>query len=191
MSLKEILYNIKILNKYEYMDDLFNTIQMKSLLWQMRIKFKHDENIQDLFQSVIKEFIIKNYEYTNEFTEEKFIIYLKNALPNRLNRKLNQWRFQANTISFDFLDNLLDNGADISTNEIVKEDFSDLETDKMDLNNALKTLTERQMQVISMIFYEGYNEIEISNMLKISQQRVNKIKKQSINKLKKYLTRGC
>ncbi|MBH0176239.1 sigma-70 family RNA polymerase sigma factor [Fictibacillus sp. 23RED33] len=54
------------------------------------------------------------------------------------------------------------------------------------LENALRTLTEKQRKIILLNVVYKYKDIEIANALNITQQAVSKSKKQGLLKLRRY-----
>ena len=59
--------------------------------------------------------------------------------------------------------------------------------DEILLTDALKTLTEREKRILSLRFFEGKTQVEVSNEIGISQAQVSRIEKGAIEKVKKHL----
>ena len=59
--------------------------------------------------------------------------------------------------------------------------------DEILLTDALKTLTEREKRILSLRFFEGKTQVEVSNEIGISQAQVSRIEKGAIEKVKKNL----
>ena len=52
------------------------------------------------------------------------------------------------------------------------------------LENGLSLLTQREQEVISLYYIEGYKDEEIAKIYGVCQQSVNESRKKGINKLK-------
>lgn len=68
--------------------------------------------------------------------------------------------------------------------KIFEEDI--FETSEENLLLALKSLTEKQLQIIKLLELENFTESEAAKLLNISQQGVHKSKASAIKKLKKF-----
>lgn len=58
---------------------------------------------------------------------------------------------------------------------------------KLFAKNILNSLNDREYQIIYLYYWEGYNQREISNMLKLSPSNVRQIHSRAIKKIRKYL----
>lgn len=68
--------------------------------------------------------------------------------------------------------------------KIFEEDI--FETSEENLLLALKSLTEKQLQIIKLLELENFTESEAAKLLNISQQGIHKSKASAIKKLKKF-----
>lgn len=50
----------------------------------------------------------------------------------------------------------------------------------IELKQTLKTLTDKQQKVIKLLFFYGYSESEVANILHISKQAVNRLKNSAL-----------
>lgn len=57
----------------------------------------------------------------------------------------------------------------------------------IDLENAIKELTQKQQEAIKLIFFKGYTQEEAAHILNIKQQSFNDRLNNAFKKLKKYL----
>ena len=60
--------------------------------------------------------------------------------------------------------------------------------EKIDLEEGYKSLTKREMKIITLYYLEGYKDEEIAKIYGLSQQAINYVKKKGINKLKSLLS---
>jgi len=63
----------------------------------------------------------------------------------------------------------------------------ELWTDRLALKDALKLLTDRERRILSLRFYEGKTQMEVSAEVGISQAQVSRLEKGAINTIKKNL----
>ena len=63
----------------------------------------------------------------------------------------------------------------------------ELWTDRLALKDALKLLNERERRILSLRFYEGKTQMEVSEEVGISQAQVSRLEKGAINTIKKNL----
>lgn len=86
------------------------------------------------------------------------------------------------------LDRLADEGIDIPDESMdVEERFIEEETKKEEyqkLYNALAKLTDKEQQIIKMLFFEARSTVEVGKILGVSQQAVSKIKIRILKKIK-------
>ena len=60
-------------------------------------------------------------------------------------------------------------------------------TDRIALKDALKRLNERERRILSLRFYEGKTQMEVSGEIGISQAQVSRLEKGAINTIRKNL----
>lgn len=63
----------------------------------------------------------------------------------------------------------------------------ELWTDRLALKDALKLLNDRERRILSLRFYEGKTQMEVSEEVGISQAQVSRLEKGAINTIKKNL----
>lgn len=63
----------------------------------------------------------------------------------------------------------------------------ELWTDRLALKDALKQLSDRERRILSLRFYEGKTQMEVSAEVGISQAQVSRLEKGAINTIKKNL----
>ena len=60
-------------------------------------------------------------------------------------------------------------------------------TDRIALKDALNLLNERERRILSLRFYEGKTQMEVSEEVGISQAQVSRLEKGAINTIKKHI----
>ena len=79
------------------------------------------------------------------------------------------------------IDIMTDDSAPGTDNQMEKESLS------ADLDSALSTLSERERQVLKMLFGIGRNEMtaeEVANSLSLTRERVRQIKERALRRLR-------
>lgn len=66
-------------------------------------------------------------------------------------------------------------------------DNKDININKLFAEDILTYLNETERQIIYLYYWEGYNQMEIANMLKLTSSNVRQIHSRAIRKLKKWL----
>ena len=56
------------------------------------------------------------------------------------------------------------------------------------LSEAMKRLGEREREIISLRFFEGKTQMEVAEMIGISQAQVSRLEKNALRAMKNYLT---
>ena len=69
-------------------------------------------------------------------------------------------------------------------NRISSDDTEDRIVDKVFLNNALKTLTDRERDVIILRYYRGRTQTETAELIGVSQVQISRIEKKALLKLR-------
>ena len=57
--------------------------------------------------------------------------------------------------------------------------------ERIALRDAFKTLTDREKQILSLRFYDGKTQIDVANLLGISQAQVSRLEKGAIKTMRK------
>lgn len=65
-----------------------------------------------------------------------------------------------------------------------KTNEKEIESMKNDLKKAMKDLSDNELAVIEMYFYEGKKEVEIAEIMQIHRPNINRLKQRAISKLK-------
>lgn len=65
---------------------------------------------------------------------------------------------------------------------------SDLWSEKLSLEAALKTVPERELGVLRLRYFEGKTQMEISNLVGVSQAQVSRLEKSAVERLRKALS---
>ena len=55
------------------------------------------------------------------------------------------------------------------------------------LNEAMKQLNERENEIISLRFFEGKTQMEVADMIGISQAQVSRLEKNALHVMKRFL----
>lgn len=82
-----------------------------------------------------------------------------------------------------------DGGDTICVMDQVKDDKNTDESwlEHIALKEAIKKLTEREKKILSLRFFEGKTQMEVSSEVGISQAQVSRLEKNAINQIKKNL----
>ena len=59
-----------------------------------------------------------------------------------------------------------------------------------DREKEIKRLDDRERRILSLRFYEGKTQMEVSKMVRISQAQVSRLEKSAIKNMENYLRRG-
>lgn len=57
----------------------------------------------------------------------------------------------------------------------------------IDLKNALSKLTDRERNIINLLYFEDKTQMEIAHIIGISQAQISRLIKKSLNKLRKLM----
>lgn len=68
-----------------------------------------------------------------------------------------------------------------------KTDTDENWIDEILLKDAMSKLSDREKRILSLRFFEGKTQVEVSSEIGISQAQVSRLEKGAINKVKKYL----
>ena len=77
-----------------------------------------------------------------------------------------------------------DDDEDPLINRISSDDTEDRIVDKVFINNALKSLTEREREVIIQRYFRGRTQTEAAELIGVSQVQVSRIEKKALLKLR-------
>jgi len=173
MTLQEILYKIGVKKRYEYINDLLETPQVKGLIGVAvnRLKYNKQEGYE-LAASIIKEIMLKNYVYQEKYTEQKFVKYMQRILFDRIRDVLKK-----------------EAGYNIvSSSETCNDPFEDIEQ-KIDLRNALHDLNETEKEVIINYYFLNKTDQEISKKIGMPKSTVFVCRQRALKSLLKNLTK--
>ena len=146
----------------------------------------------------IKELSYRVHKITMELTEKLGQTPTDEQLAHALEspvqkiKEVNELERRTSTISIDqitttegeqqgasFADKIADESADIG---------QELLENRLILNQAIKTLSEEDKKIVTLCFYEGLNQREISEKLNMSQMQVSRKMKKALSKLFEYVT---
>lgn len=68
-----------------------------------------------------------------------------------------------------------------------EKEESEIWTEKISLYEALKTVPEKELQIVKMRYFDGKTQTEISEEVGISQAQVSRLEKSAIKRIKQYL----
>ena len=57
----------------------------------------------------------------------------------------------------------------------------------LSLSEAMKQLNKREHEIISLRFFEGKTQMEVAEMIGISQAQVSRLEKNALNVMKRFL----
>lgn len=86
-----------------------------------------------------------------------------------------------------FLDLLAAEESYLILDEIVLEDEINEHVTCPLMNDALYSLTEKQKQIINLVYIKGFSDTEIGQLLNISQQAVSKTHKKALKNIREYI----
>ena len=69
-----------------------------------------------------------------------------------------------------------------------KKNKEELWVEQISLNEALKKLGDREKEIIILRFFEGKTQMEVADMIGISQAQVSRLEKNALKVMKHYLT---
>ncbi len=127
------------------------------------------------------------------FKEERFDSYLNKTIilsskkyyQNKIEKDLKKLKIIDDEKYATYINNYLDYDADIYNSNRV-DNFIESCQNPM-LIRALKSLSEIEMTVISLLFDEQLTSSEASKILKICSDSVTRIKRRALRKIEKYL----
>lgn len=127
----------------------------------------------------------------NDFKEEKFNCFLNKTIilssrqyyRNEVNKNLKEYRIIDDENYKEYLNNYLK--YDLDFNFKNKNNFINL-CENSALINALKSLSNKEMTVIFLLFEEQFTSNEASKILKICSDSVTRIKRRALKKIEKY-----
>lgn len=127
------------------------------------------------------------------FKEERFDSYLNKTIilsskkyyQNKIEKDLKELKIIDDEKYATYINNYLDYDADIYNSNRV-DNFIESCQNPM-LIRALKSLSEIEMTVISLLFDEQLTSSEASKILKICSDSVTRIKRRALRKIEKYL----
>lgn len=122
-------------------------------------------------------------KYQEQYYEKPRPEIIANALNMSLNRVQN---YLSNIVTEVSLDERYDNG-DLKYEACSDENIEEEVVNRMVTLESLNLLSERNRQIIKMIYFEGYSLEEIGKKFNISKERVRQIKESSLEKMGTYL----
>lgn len=176
LSLKEILYKIKVENDNDYYYELLNNKKIRGLIYYTLKYYKYNrEYIKSLIESSLLELTWRDYIYNENYTEANYIAFIKHCLPQKTAKLL-----KADRPKRELYFNLLNENKLLST---VDEQFEKI-NDKDAFESIIEDLTEDEQYILRKIYRDSFTEQEVANELGINRIMVHRIKQYSLNKLK-------
>lgn len=68
-----------------------------------------------------------------------------------------------------------------------KKDYADTFISNFAIKKAIEKISERERQIILLRFYDGKTQMEVANMIGISQAQVSRLEKDALKSMRKYL----
>lgn len=69
-----------------------------------------------------------------------------------------------------------------------KKNREEIWVEHLSLSEAMKRLDEREHEIITLRFFEGKTQMEVAEMIGISQAQVSRLEKNALRVMKNYLT---
>lgn len=80
-----------------------------------------------------------------------------------------------------------DDSVEIMDSLADEKESADVWSEKISLYEALKNIPERELLVVKLRYFDGKTQVEISDLIGISQAQVSRLEKSAISKLREYL----
>lgn len=171
LTLREILYEIKVKGNNEYYINLLEDSNIQHVISKVTSKYRYNQKeIRDECKLLILE-ATRKYDYNDNFSYLFFLEYIYKFLPKgvyRYAQKLNQ-------IPLGDVSNIRDtnsNGIDI---------------DVINLKMALGKLKPKEREIIKEIYFNGKTEEELGAEKGVTQQAINNRRRRAIKKLHKIM----
>jgi RNA polymerase sigma factor (sigma-70 family) len=68
--------------------------------------------------------------------------------------------------------------------DIVDSDFYKLSDDKFEISNLMKILSQKEIDILNLIYVDGYTYDEVAIMYNVTRQAINTMAKKSLKKIK-------
>jgi len=68
--------------------------------------------------------------------------------------------------------------------DIVDSDFYKLSDDKFEVSNLMKILSQKEIDILNLIYVDGYTYDEVAIMYNVTRQAINTMAKKSLKKIK-------
>ncbi len=146
--------------------------------------------IKELSYRVHKLTLELTEKYGSQPTDEQIAQALQ--MPQEKIEEVIELERRTTTVSIDQITGSEENGQAPLMEKIANEkdqNFLNSFEDKMILEDAIKQLTKEDQKIITMNFFEGLNQREISEKLNISQMQVSRKLKKALNKLFEFITK--
>ena len=69
-----------------------------------------------------------------------------------------------------------------------KKNKEEMWVEHLSLNDAIKKLNDREREIISLRFFSGKTQMEVAEMIGISQAQVSRLEKNALRTMRSYLT---
>ncbi|WP_320172829.1 sigma-70 family RNA polymerase sigma factor [Maridesulfovibrio sp.] len=171
--------NTYIEHKYEYISE-------------REISCFFNENI-NFIKNVVSKFVFSKYSGAtrndvDEVCQEVALKIIKNDYISRYSSEkssINTWLYIiSRSVAVDYMRK--NNRIYINIDDL--EDFAEQKNEKIDFNFPEEILSNRQKEVVRMIFWEDLKAVEVAEQLGITSRTVRCIKHQAIQKLRRYFS---
>jgi len=78
-------------------------------------------------------------------------------------------------------DFLYDNSSE---NDLIDTDFYKMSDDKFEISNLMQVLNQKEIEILNLIYIEGYTYDEVAIMYNVTRQAINTMAKKSLKKIK-------
>jgi RNA polymerase sigma factor (sigma-70 family) len=178
MSLLDIIKKIQIDGERDYIFNFIKLPQIEEIVRQIKRKFKFnkDEVINASTLAITEYFCTQSIELNN-FIEEVFLANFKDEINIKIQRDIKS-NYTARDIPAS--------GTKLYQT-ISYEDFEDTINEKLDIENALNKLSNRNREILELKVHDNLKDSEIGEVVNLSRSRITEILSETNEKMKKYL----
>jgi predicted DNA-binding protein YlxM (UPF0122 family) len=197
LSLEEILNKIFIEKDYSYFNELLDDTDVQRIFgiiiscycYKNKGFFINRDFMKGVIESVIIEMTWKYFDInkcSNNNIKNGYLSFLHKYINGKVYQRIKRERP-------DELEYLVGDVCDIK--KLIKQNYNNIDIVDFlykhdEFESLINCCTDRQKEVLRLLFLHYYNEYDISKQLNISRNSVHDLKVRAINKIKKLLNKG-